>query len=174
MSKRQAKNKLAGVCECFVRVFSQRDAFQFHCCCAPYCHVLDLMSHGTKYIVHQDETILATVSLVFRYLHTTKNSIKKLLYKSVGINSAVFKGLDKSSGGIRPLNYIAQWKRIRLSRSGSLTSTDGDLLSNSSCLSSSTGRMHFSTTCPMRIETVAEKIPGYLPKLNGVMHQIWP
>ena len=23
-----AKNKLAGVCECFVRVFSQRDAFQ--------------------------------------------------------------------------------------------------------------------------------------------------
>ena len=27
-SKRQAKNKLAGVCECFVRVFSQRDAFQ--------------------------------------------------------------------------------------------------------------------------------------------------
>ena len=42
VSKRQAKNKLAGVCECFVRVFSQRDAFQFHCCCAPYCHVLDL------------------------------------------------------------------------------------------------------------------------------------
>ena len=36
------------------------------------------MSHGTKYIVHQDETILATVSLVFRYLYTTKNSIKKL------------------------------------------------------------------------------------------------
>ena len=27
-SKRQAKNKLAGVWECFVRVFSQRDAFQ--------------------------------------------------------------------------------------------------------------------------------------------------
>ena len=28
LTKRQAKNKLAGVCECFVRVFSQRDAFQ--------------------------------------------------------------------------------------------------------------------------------------------------
>ena len=52
---------------------------QFHCCCAPYCHVLDLMSHGTKYIVHQDETILAAVSLVLRYLCTTKNSVKKIL-----------------------------------------------------------------------------------------------
>ena len=32
-SKRQAKNKLAGVCECFVRVFSQRDAFQIKFWC---------------------------------------------------------------------------------------------------------------------------------------------
>ena len=36
------------------------------------------------------------------------------------------------------------------------------ILSNSSCLSSFARHMHFSTTCPARMETAAEKIPGYL------------
>ena len=145
------------------------------------------MSHGTKYIVHQDETILATVSLVFRYLYTTKNSIKKLLYKSVGINSAVFKGLDKSSGvtGAHGSHFLMEesdpWITLHSGNASVFHALDhwpaqtviyspiqaAWVLLQDACIFP-------QPQCPMRIETVAEKIPGYLSKLNGVMHQIWP